>query len=453
MNSGDTAWVLASTALVMLMTPGLAFFYGGMVREKNVLNMLMMSFVCLGIVTVLWAVAGFGLAFGPDIGGLHGPGLLGEPDWFLHGAIKQLSGNSPDKIPMLAFAMFQLMFAVLTVALISGSVAERVKFNGWTVFVALWSILVYFPVAHWVFASDTKSDAGTPLTHGGWLHNAPIHALDFAGGTTVHMNAGAAALALAVVVKQRNGWQPGTKSRSHNVPFVLLGASLLWFGWYGFNAGSALSASGIAALAFTNTTLATAAAVVGWLLVESFELVDWKLRYGDAAHPSTVGAASGAVAGLVAITPACAYVTPAGALAIGLVAGIGCELFVGSRWRDWFAPRRDDPARLHPVDDALDVVGIHLVGGLIGTLLIGLLASKNANPAGADGLFYGGGLNQLWRQATAAAAVMTFSFLMTLGIAKAVQQFIGLRAPDEVQAVGLDAGEHNELAYDHAGEL
>jgi Amt family ammonium transporter len=444
MNTGDTAWVLASAALVMLMTPALALFYGGMVRRKSVLNMLMMSFICLVVVTILWGVGGFGLAFGPDIGGNAGPGLLGQPDWFLHRALTQLTGNGSDTVPMLAFAMFQLMFAVLTVALISGSVAERVKFGGWTIFVALWSIVVYFPIAHWVFDSQ------------GWLHGAPIHALDFAGGTAVHMNAGAAGLALALVVKQRAGWpkDPALSSaRPHNTPFVLLGACLLWFGWYGFNAGSALIAGKLASVAFTNTTLATAASVAGWLLVEQVTVQNRRLRFGGRAYPelrpSALGAASGAVAGLVAITPACAFVAPVGALAIGLVAGVGCGSFVSSNWKRNFSRRLGGP-----VDDTLDVVGIHLVGGLIGTLLIGLLATTGVNGQGADGLFYGGGLDQLWRQAVAGIAVAAYSFGMTFVIGKLADRILrgGLRVPDAVQLDerGVDWDEHQEIAYDFA---
>jgi Amt family ammonium transporter len=447
-NGGDTAWVLASTALVMLMTPGLALFYGGLVRRKNVLNMLMMSFICLGIVTVLWAVLGYGMSFGPDIGGLRGPGLLGRPDWLLKGAMDHLVGSPGYKIPELAFAMFQLMFAVLTVALISGSVAERVRFGGWAVFVALWVLLVYFPVAHWVFDASYPGDSLTAASHGGWLHNSPIKALDFAGGTTVHINAGAAGLALAIVVKQRYGWKPGTAPEPHNMPFVLLGASLLWFGWYGFNAGSALSAGKSAALAFTNTTLATAAAVLGWVVVEWLEFSGGKLRFNGAGRPKVLAAASGAIAGLVAITPACAFVAPGGALAIGLIAGVGCAVFVSTGWREWISSRRGGP-----VDDALDVVGIHLVGGLIGTLLIGFLATKNATDgtqyAGADGLFYGGGFDQLWRQAVAAITVLVFSFVMTLGIGAFVAKFVGLRVDEDVlrQQAGLDLTEHGETAY------
>lgn len=444
MNTGDTAWVLASAALVMLMTPALALFYGGMVRRKSVLNMLMMSFICLVVVTILWGIGGFGLAFGPDIGGKAGPGLLGQPDWFLHRALTQLTGGGSDTVPMLAFAMFQLMFAVLTVALISGSVAERVKFGGWTIFVVLWSVLVYFPIAHWVFDSD------------GWLRGSPIHVLDFAGGTAVHMNAGAAGLALALVVKQRAGWpkDPLVSSvRPHNTPFVLLGACLLWFGWYGFNAGSALISGKLASVAFTNTTLATAASVAGWLLVEQVTVQNRRLRFGGRNYPelrpSAWGAASGAVAGLVAITPACAFVAPVGALVIGLVAGVGCGSFVSSNWKRNFSSRLGGP-----VDDTLDVVGIHLVGGVIGTLLIGFLATTGVNGQGADGLFYGGGLDQLWRQAVAGIAVVAYSFALTFVIGKFVDRILlgGLRVPDAVQLDerGVDWDEHQEIAYDFA---
>ena len=447
MNSGDTAWVLAAAALVMLQTPGLAFFYGGMVRRKSVVNMLMMNFICLGVVTVLWGIVGFGLAFGPDLGGLHGSGLLGAPDWFLHQASKTGSffGNGADKIPTLAFAMFQLMFAVLTVALISGSIAERVRFGPWTLFVALWALIVYFPIAHWVFDADTYNDAGQLIAHGGWLHNAPIHALDFAGGTTVHMNAGAAGLAMALVVGRRAKWPQHdneTQWKAHNQPMVLLGAALLWFGWYGFNAGSALTAGHEAALAFTNTTLATAMAVLGWLMFEVFV---------GRAPATLVGAASGAVAGLVAITPACAYVSPLGALLIGLVAGLGCAAVVGSRWKHAFnAGRTNDNGRLRSIDDSLDVVGVHLVGGFIGTMMIGFVATLSVNTTGADGLFYGGGLNQMWRQAVAAGAVLAYSFTATYALGWVVNKITPLRASDEVQlqAGGIDEAEHGDPAYD-----
>jgi Amt family ammonium transporter len=424
MNTGDTAWVLASAALVMLMTPGLAFFYGGMVKAKSALNMLMMSFICLAVVSVLWAFYGFSLSFGPDafsgiIGnfdnaGLHG--VVGSP-WVVT--------PKPDlhEIPTLAVVMFQLMFAIITPALISGAIADRVKFWSWTLFVALWVTIVYFPVAHWVFSFDATDENGTVTAAGGWIA-MKLKALDFAGGTAVHINAGAAALALALVLGVRKGW-PKDKTRPHNLPFVLLGASLLWFGWYGFNAGSALRATDLAGVAFTNTTLATAAAILGWLIVEQF-------RDGK---PTTLGAASGAVAGLVAITPACAFVDPMGALAIGVIAGAVCAWAVGLKYRFGF-------------DDSLDVVGVHLVGGLVGTLLIGFFATKNVNSGGADGLFHGGGLDQLWRQAVAAGAVGVYSFVVAFILGWLIKKTIGFRVSTEAEVSGIDEAEHAETAYE-----
>jgi Amt family ammonium transporter len=415
-NTGDTAWVLISAALVMLMTPGLAFFYGGMVRSKSVLNMLMMSFISLAVVSVLWVLYGYSLAFGNDIGAglLGGFGNIG-----LKGVIGQLTGADGHQTPVLAFVMFQLMFAIITPALISGAIADRAKFWGWTLFIGLWVTIVYFPVAHWVFAFSSADGS----TVGGWIANN-LKALDFAGGTAVHINAGAAGLAVALVLGKRKGW-PKEPMRPHNLPFVLLGAALLWFGWYGFNAGSALAANETAAVAFTTTTVATAAAVLGWLLVEQF-------RDGK---PTTLGAASGAVAGLVAITPACAFVSPLGAIAIGVIAGALCSLAVGLKFRFGF-------------DDSLDVVGVHLVGGLVGTLLIGFFGTTSVNSAGADGLFYGGGFSQLGKQAIAAFAVLAFSFVLTFIIAFVVNKTVGFRASEEAEVAGIDEAEHAESAYE-----
>ncbi|MGW4208737.1 ammonium transporter [Lentzea sp. NPDC004789] len=400
----------------MLMTPGLAFFYGGMVRSKSVLNMLMMSFISLAVVSVLWVLYGYSLAFGNDIGAglLGGFGNIG-----LKGVIGQLTGPEGHQTPVLAFVMFQLMFAIITPALISGAIADRAKFWGWTLFIGLWVTIVYFPVAHWVFAFSSADGS----TVGGWIANN-LKALDFAGGTAVHINAGAAGLAVALVLGKRKGW-PKEPMRPHNLPFVLLGAALLWFGWYGFNAGSALAANETAAVAFTTTTVATAAAVLGWLLVEQF-------RDGK---PTTLGAASGAVAGLVAITPACAFVSPLGAIAIGVIAGALCSLAVGLKFRFGF-------------DDSLDVVGVHLVGGLVGTLLIGFFGTTSVNSAGADGLFYGGGFSQLGKQAVAAFAVLGFSFVLTFIIAFVVNKTVGFRATEEAEVAGIDEAEHAESAYE-----
>ncbi|MDT7785478.1 MAG: ammonium transporter, Amt family [Pseudonocardiales bacterium] len=416
MNTGDTAWVLISAALVMLMTPGLAFFYGGMVRSKSVLNMLMMSFISLAVVSILWVLYGYSLAFGNDVGA----GLLGNFDNIgLKGILGTLSGPADHQFPTMAFVMFQLMFAIITPALISGAIADRAKFWGWTLFIGLWVTIVYFPVAHWVFAFSSADGSVV----GGWIANN-LKALDFAGGTAVHINAGAAGLAVALVLGKRRGW-PKEPMRPHNLPFVLLGAALLWFGWYGFNAGSALGANETAAVAFATTTIATAAAVLGWLLVEQF-------RDGK---PTTLGAASGAVAGLVAITPACAFVSPLGAIAIGVIAGALCSLAVGLKFRFGY-------------DDSLDVVGVHLVGGLVGTLLIGFFGTTSVNSAGADGLFYGGGFGLLGRQAIAALAVLAFSFVLTFVIAFVVNKTVGFRVDEEAEVAGIDEAEHAESAYE-----
>ncbi|SDI85968.1 ammonium transporter, Amt family [Actinokineospora alba] len=427
MNAGDTAWVLISAALVMLMTPGLAFFYGGMVRAKSVLNMLMMSFISLGVVTVLWVLYGYSLTFGNDLGG----GLLGGFDFVnLGNIVGTLVGVAPadaaapwvdgHQIPHVVFVVFQLMFAIITAALISGAIADRAKFWSWTIFIAFWVTIVYFPVAHWVF--NFNGVTGTDFV-GGWIANK-LGALDFAGGTAVHINAGAAALALVLVLGKRKGW-PREPMRPHNLPFVLLGAGLLWFGWYGFNAGSALGAGDLAGVAFLTTTAATAAAILGWLVVE-------QIRDGK---PTTLGAASGAIAGLVAITPACGFVNPLGALAIGLVAGVLCALAVSLKFKLGY-------------DDSLDVVGVHLVGGLTGTILIGLFATTSVNSAGKEGLFYGGGLDLLGKQAVAAGAVMAYSFVATLVIAFIIQKTIGFRVSAEAEATGIDEAEHAESGYE-----
>jgi Amt family ammonium transporter len=429
-NSGDTAWVLASAALVMLMTPGLAFFYGGMVRSKSVLNMLMMNFICLAVVTVLWTLYGYSWAFGNDaFGGLVGGGEFAGLSNTIGGFVGvAVTGPPPvpwpgtDALPATSFVMFQLMFAVITPALISGAIADRVKFLSWVLFVAAWVTICYFPVAHWVFSF---SGFTSPDGVGGWIAN-DLKAEDFAGGTAVHINAGAAGLALAIVLGRRKGW-PREHMRPHNVPFILLGASLLWFGWYGFNAGSALSASDLAGVAFTNTTIATCTALLGWLIVE-------QIRDGK---PTTLGAASGAVAGLVAITPACGFITPIGAIFLGLIAGVVCALAVSIKYRFGF-------------DDSLDVVGVHLVGGIIGTLLVGFLGTKSVNAAalGDDGLFYGGGLTQLGRQAIAAGSVLVYSFVCAMVIGYIIKFTIGFRISEEEEVTGIDETEHAETGYD-----
>jgi Amt family ammonium transporter len=402
MDTGDTAWILASSALVLLMTPGLAFFYGGMVRAKSVLNMMMMSFIAMAIVPVLWVLYGYSMTFDSDLGS----GLLGGFDkvGLQNVTMESVSGTIPEYV----FVAFQVMFAIITVALISGAIADRARFGAWALFVVLWVSFVYFPVAHWVFAFDDGN--------GGWIADR-LQAIDFAGGTAVHINAGIAALALAFILGRRVGFKRDPM-RPHNVPFVLLGAGLLWFGWFGFNAGSAVGANGLAGLAFVNTTVATSAAILGWLLVE---VVRDK-------HATTVGGASGAIAGLVAITPACAAVSPMGAIAVGLVAGVLCALAVGLKYKLGY-------------DDSLDVVGVHLVGGLVGCLLIGLLATDG-------GLLYGDGLDLLGKQAIAVGAVLAYSFVVTLVIGKLIDMTVGFRVSEEEEVTGIDSAEHLETGYD-----
>ena len=418
LNTGDTAWVLASTALVLLMTPGLALFYGGMVRAKSVLNMMLMSMITIGIVSVLWVIYGFKLAFGYEA----------NSQWYgaislsgLGSAVNELTNNGGVyPIPLLAFAAFQLMFAIITPALISGAIADRTKFTAWAVFVTVWVTLVYFPVAHWVFAFGNK--VGDTVTGVGFLAARGVE--DFAGGTAVHINAGAAGLAMALVVGKRIGWRKESM-RPHSMPLVLIGAGLLWFGWFGFNAGSALGANGVAALALLNTQVATAAAALGWLIVE-------KVRDG---HPTSLGVASGAVAGLVAITPACAFVAPWAAVVIGLLAGVFCALAVGLKY-------------LFNFDDSLDLVGVHLIGGLWGCLSIGFFGSSAINSLGIDGIFYGGGSALLGKQAFGAFFVLTYSFIATLIIGFIIDKTIGLRVKPEAEISGIDYDQHAETGYE-----
>ncbi|WP_332643670.1 ammonium transporter [Aeromicrobium sp.] len=417
MDSGDTAWLLASSALVLLMAPGLAFFYGGMVRAKSVLNMMMMSFIAMAIAPVVWFLYAYSLAFGDDAKG----GLVGGLDHV------GLNGISPSTltgtIPTYVFVVFQLTFAIVTIALISGAVADRMKFVAWALFVPVWMTVVYAPVAHWVFAFDGDD------IKGGWIANK-LGALDFAGGTVVEISSGASALALALVVGKRVGWKRDPM-RPHNLPSVLLGAGLLWFGWIGFNAGSALGANQLASLALINTVAAGAAAMLGWLAVEV-------IRDGKG---TSFGAASGVIAGLVAITPSCGSVSPMGALVVGAVAGAVCAFAIGLKFKLGY-------------DDSLDVVGVHLVGGIVGTLLIGLLASNTAIELlgfGQPGLFYGGGLDQLGKQVVAAAVVLVYAFTCTYVIATVIDRLIGLRIDEEHEVTGIDQIEHLETAYDHAG--
>ncbi|MEO6605420.1 MAG: ammonium transporter [Aeromicrobium sp.] len=417
MNSGDTAWMLASSALVLLMAPGLAFFYGGMVRSKSVLNMMMMTFIAMAIVPVTWFLYAYSLAFDDDAKG----GLIGG---LAHVGLKGITPNTlTGTIPTYVFVVFQLTFAIVTVALISGAVADRMKFAAWALFVPVWLTVVYAPVAHWVFAFD-GDDA-----EGGWIANQ-LGALDFAGGTVVEIGSGASALALALIIGKRIGWKRDPM-RPHNLPSVLLGAGLLWFGWLGFNAGSALGANQLASLALINTVAAGAAAMLGWLAVEV-------LRDGKG---TSFGAASGVVAGLVAITPSCGSVSPMGALVVGAVAGGVCAFAIGLKFKLGY-------------DDSLDVVGVHLVGGIVGTLLIGLLASTAAIELlgfGNEGLFYGGGLEQLGKQVVAAGTVLVYAFTCTYVIATVIDKLIGLRVDEEHEITGIDQVEHLETAYDHIG--
>lgn len=424
-DAGNTAWVLASAAMVLLMTPGLAFFYGGMVRVKSVLNMMMMSLSAIGVVWVLWVLFGYSMVFGDDSVG----GWIGHPTQFagltsLIGGSFGAGGGAVEiplvgTVPALAFVAFQAGFAMVTVALVSGAVADRMRFMPWVIFAGLWATLVYFPVAHWVFAFD-----GVTAETGGWIANQ-LKAIDFAGGTAVEINAGAAGLALALVVGKRRGW-PREAMRPHNLPAVMVGAGLLWFGWFGFNAGSSLAADGVAAVALVNTMGAGAMSMVAWLVVE-------KIRDGKA---TSFGAASGVVAGLVAITPSCTAVTPIGALGVGAAAGVACALAIGLKYRFRY-------------DDSLDVVGVHLVGGIVGTLMIGLLASSDM-PPGVDGLFYGGGVTQLGRQVVAVVVVLAYAFLVTAAIATVLKLTIGIRADPQHETDGIDEHEHAESAYEFA---
>jgi Amt family ammonium transporter len=399
--------MLASTALVLLMAPGLAFFYGGMVRSKSVLNIMMMTFYALAIFPIVWFVFAYSLAFGNDIGG----GLLGGGEFF---GLRGIGPNTlTGTVPTYVFVVFQMLFGVITVALISGAIADRAKFAAWMVFVPIWVLLVYAPLAHWVFAFDSADGS----TKGGWIANQ-LGALDFAGGTAVEINSGFSGLALAIIVGQRVGWKR-EPFRPHDLPAVLLGAGLLWFGWYGFNAGSALAANGTAGLALINTTGSGTAGVLGWLAVEFL-----RDRKG-----TSFGAASGAIAGLVAITPSCGSVSPMGSLVVGAAAGAVCAWAVGLKYKFGY-------------DDSLDVVGVHGVGGLVGMLAIGFLATE-------AGLFYGGGMDQLVRQAIASVAALVYAFVVTYVIGWVIDKTIGFRVDEEVEVSGIDQAEHLETAYEY----
>ena len=403
MNGTDTGFVLISAALVMVMAPGLALFYGGMVRAKSVLNMLMMSFISLGIVSILWVLFGYSLAFSGDVGhfignldaiGLKGVDITSTVDSFVTNA-----KDEPHKIAAFAFILFQMMFAILTPALMSGALADRVKFSAWMVFITVWVTIVYFPVAHWVWAP------------GGWLFDMGV--IDFAGGTAVHINAGVGALAAVLVVGKRVGFKKDPM-RPHSLPLVMIGTALLWFGWFGFNAGSWLGVDGTTARMAINTQIATAAAIIGWLIYE-------RIRHGAF---TTLGACSGAVAGLVAITPSGGHVNAFGAILIGIVAGAVCSWAVSVKYKLGY-------------DDSLDVVGVHMVGGIIGTLMVGFLA--------VDGV---GGLEQFGKQATGAFSVLGYTFVLTWLIAFAIQKTIGFRVSEEEEVAGIDQAQHAETGYD-----
>ncbi|WP_067718064.1 ammonium transporter [Nocardia yamanashiensis] len=415
--AADTAWMLAAFAAVSIMVAGLALFYGGMVSVKNTLNMAMMVFGALAVVGVLWIVVGYSASFGDSLGGA---GLLGDPTEYF-GSSKLLDAPTTPGLPPAIFSAFQLLFAAITVALIAGAVADRMKFGSWMIFAGVWALLVYFPVAHWVFAFDSKDGS----VHGGWIANK-LKAIDFAGGTAVHINAGVAGLALALILGKRKSFP--NPPRPHNLPLTMLGAGILFFGWFGFNGGSALSAGNSASVVVLNTIAASCAGMCGWLAVEK----------AKAGHATSLGAASGLIAALVGITPACGAVTPIGALIVGGLCGAVCCLAVSLKYRFGF-------------DDSLDVVGIHLVGGILGTVLIGFLAS-GAAPNAVSGLFYGGGVDQLWRQSVAALAVLVYTFVMTMIIAKVMQLFGGIRADEDHEDTGLDLAVHGETAYvlDHS---
>ncbi|MGI8662831.1 MAG: ammonium transporter [Acidimicrobiales bacterium] len=410
MDTGDTAWMLMSTALVLFMTPGLAFFYGGMVRSKNVLGMLMQNILAMGLLSVVWVTVVFSLAFARAGDG----GLIGNFDFAF---LKDVGvGRAPGtvlgalSIPFVLFCAYQMTFAIITPALITGATADRLKLSAYTVFISVWLVVVYGPVAHWVFA-------------GGWL--AKRGALDFAGGAVVHINAGAAALALVLVLGKRRGY-PATPMPPHNLPLTMLGTGILWFGWAGFNAGSALAANGVAAQALMNTILAPAAAMIGWLIVERW-------REG---HATTLGAASGAVAGMVAITPCAGFVGGMAPVVIGLLTGMVCFLALGMKRRFGF-------------DDSLDVIGVHLVGGLFGSIILGLFADPKVNALVVHpGLLIGGGGTELLAdQVVAAGATLIYSFVVSLAIAKLLELTIGLRVDPEAEEIGLDLSIHAETAY------
>ncbi|MET8942987.1 ammonium transporter [Streptomyces sp. NPDC004542] len=409
LSSANTGFMLIASALVLIMTPGLAFFYGGMVRVKSTLNMLMMSFISMGIVTILWVLYGFSMSFGTDHGSLIG----WTGDYLGWTGIDKMDLWPGYTIPVFVFAVFQMMFAIITPALISGALADRVKFSAWALFLVLWATIVYFPVAHWVWGT------------GGWAFELGV--IDFAGGTAVHINAGAAALGVILVIGKRVGFKKDPM-RPHSLPLVMLGAGLLWFGWFGFNAGSWLgNDDGVGPLMFVNTQIATGAAMLAWLAYE-------KIRHGAF---TTLGAASGAVAGLVAITPSGGAVSPLGAIAVGAIAGVACAAAVGLKFRFGY-------------DDSLDVVGVHMVGGIVGSLLIGFFASGKGQ-SDVKGLFYGGGLDQFWKQCAGVFAVLAYSLVASAILAFLLDKTIGMRVTEDEEVSGIDQAEHAETAYDFSG--
>lgn len=402
-DTGDTAWVLASAALVMIMTPGVGLFYGGMVRRKNVLSTIMFSFAILALISVQWVLFGYSLAFGPDING-----MIGSLDWLgLNGVGQEPNADYAATIPALAFMIFQAMFAIITVALITGAFVERIKFSAFLVFALLWATLVYDPIAHWVWGV------------GGWLRG--LGALDFAGGTVVHISSGVSALAIALVIGARKGFGSVTME-PHNIPMSVLGAVLLWFGWFGFNAGSAVASGGLAASAFVVTNTATGAAVLTWILLS------WRSK-----KPSVLGAATGAVVGLVAITPASGFVGPMAAIVIGAGASVFCYYAM------LFRMKRN-------IDESLDVWACHGIGGTWGAIATGIFATTAVNPAGANGLLYGNA-GQVVTQVIAVSATWIYAFVVTFILAKIIDATIGLRVREEEEDVGLDVGQHAEKAY------
>lgn len=406
MNKADTAFMLAAAGLVLLMTPGLALFYGGMVRGKNVLGTIMQSFFMIALVSLEWVYLGYSMSFGPDVGG-----VIGDLSWFaLNGVGTAPSPDYATTIPHIVFMIYQCMFAIITPALITGAFAERVRFVSFLVFALFWTLVVYNPVCHWVWAK------------GGWL--AQMGVLDFAGGLVVHVTCGASALAAVLVVGPRRGYGR-TSFMPHNLPMTLLGTGLLWFGWFGFNGGSALAANEVAATAFVATHLAGMAGMLMWVAMEKFVM-------GSA---TTLGAASGAIAGLATITPAAGFVGPNAAIVIGLLAGICCFLAVRLKSRLKF-------------DDSLDVVGIHGVGGVVGTLCVGIFASTQVNPAGVDGLLAGNSA-QLVKQAIGVVVVGSYSLVVSWILLKVIDSVMGLRLTEKDETVGLDSVEHSETAYNH----